>query len=56
MSDTESQKLAVEIVVEQQGLEAAEARIREAAEPNSDLQLGLLSHARKHADKREVTA
>ena len=55
MSD--SQKLAVEIVVDQLGLDAAENRIKNQTEPNSDEQLGLLSHARRHAaDRQEVEA
>jgi len=46
---TDSQKLAVEIVVDELGLEDAEKRIKAGTEDNSDLQLGLLSHARRYA-------
>ena len=56
-SNAESQKLAVEIVVDQLGLDAAENRIKNQTEPNSDEQLGLLSHARRHAaEHQEVEA
>ncbi len=56
MSDIRSKKMAVEIAVDKLGLDEAENRIRRETVDGSDLQLGLLGHARKYADKREVAA
>jgi len=53
--NAESRKVAVEIAVDELGLEKTEKRIKERTEANSDLQLGLLSHARRYA-AGEVTA
>ena len=56
MSDTESQKLAVEIVVDEHGLEEAESRIKAKTNQHGGDRYELLAHARKYVDKREVTA
>jgi len=57
---TDTRKLAVELVVEEAGLKAAEARIKSEFEDHEvrDRRNALLSHARKFADRhlQEVEA
>jgi len=55
---TDTRKLAVELVVEDNGLEAAEERIKSVFESHEvrDRRNALLAHARRFADRREVEA
>jgi len=53
MTDLEAQKLAVELTVADDGLDAAEQHIKQRY-PDEDAQrLELLSHARQYADERQ---
>jgi len=53
MTDLEAQKLAVELTVADDGLDAAEQHIKQRYPDEDNQRLELLSHARQYADERQ---